>query len=257
MRTDINTFIGAYPYRDIGPTGIEELAASLQAVGATEAWVSHLPAVFWRDPAAGNDLLFDACATAPGMRAVAAVHPEMPEWERSLDHAVTSGAVCARCDPTQHGIDPTGAAMHALVAACAERSLPLMMAVRLEDGRQRHPNDTAAELHPWVVRALIRSCPDARLVVTHADREFIEQVHFGSTPAEAERILWDICWIWGPPEDHLALLLDTVGPRRFAFGSGAPLRIAENSAVKVELLDCAADTRALIDHGNARAFVAR
>ncbi len=255
MRTDINAFIGGYPYRDIGASDIHHVSAALQAVGVTEAWVSHLPAVFWRDPASGNDALFAACGAVPGMRAVAAIHPGMPAWERILDHAVTSGAVCVRCDPAQYGIDPIGAAMHALVAACAERRVPLMMSVRLEDSRQRHPNDRVADLQPWAVRALIRSCAHARLVITHADREFIEQAHFGSTPTEAERILWDICWVWGPPEDHLALLLDTVGTRRFAFGSGAPLRIPDNSAVKMELLDMADDARAMIDHGNARAFL--
>ena len=66
-------------------------------------------------------------------------------------------------------------------------------------------------------------------------------MHFGSTPAEAERILWDICWIWGPPEDHLALLLKTVGPERFTFGTGMPLRIPENSVAKLDLLEQIAD----------------
>jgi hypothetical protein len=255
VRTDINTFVGEYPYRDVGPTGIGDLWAALQVIGVTEAWVSHLPSVFRHDPASGNDALLAACANVPGTRAVVAVHPGMPAWERVLDRAVAAGAVCVRCDPMQYGLDPLGPGMHALVAACAERALPLMMAVRFEDSRQRHPNDGAGDLQPWMVRGLIRSCAAARLVITHADREFVEQVHFGSTPAEAERILWDICWIWGPPEDHLALLLDTVGVRRFAFGSGAPLRIADTSAVKLELLECDAGDRALIDHANARAFL--
>ena len=34
----------------------------------------------------------------------------------------------------------------------------------------------------------------------------IEEVHWGLTPAEQMRVLWDISWIWGPPEDHLAKL---------------------------------------------------
>ena len=104
-------------------------------------------------------------------------------------------------------------------ASCSRRvpraSCPLMMAVRLEDLRQRQPTDIATDLPPWAVRQLIRSHPAARLIITHADRDFIEQVHFGSTPQEASRILWDISWIWGPPEDHLELLLDHGGNRAF------------------------------------------
>src|SRR5437660_341617 len=112
-------------------------------------------------------------------------------------------------------------------------------AVRLEDARQRHPNDRAAEVPAAAVRALVRCHADVRLVVTHADRAFVEEVHFGSTPEEAARIWWDICWMWGPPEDHLATLLQTIGVERFVFGTGQPLRIPENSVAKLDLLELA------------------
>jgi predicted TIM-barrel fold metal-dependent hydrolase len=100
------------------------------------------------------------------------------------------------------------------------------------------------------VRALLRSDPRVRLIVTHADRGFIEEVHFGSTPEEAERIWWDICWIWGPPEDHLATLVGTIGIDRFVFGSGMPLRIPDSSVAKLDLLDLPPDQREWIEHRN-------
>jgi predicted TIM-barrel fold metal-dependent hydrolase len=102
------------------------------------------------------------------------------------------------------------------------------------------------------VRALVRSDPRVRLLVTHAERGFIEEVHFGSTPEEAARILWDITWVWGPPEDHLATLLETIGAGRFVFGTGQPLRIPENSIAKLDLLDLDPADRARIESGNAR-----
>jgi len=124
--------------------------------------------------------------------------------------------------------------------------------VKLEDGRQRHPNDRAEELPPSAVRQLIRTDPKARLLITHADRSFIEEVHFGSTPDEASRIWWDICWVWGPPEDHLETLLRTIGPERFVFGTGQPLRLPENAVAKLDLLDLDAATREAIESGNAQ-----
>ncbi|HEY9508217.1 MAG TPA: amidohydrolase family protein, partial [Gemmatimonadales bacterium] len=127
----------------------------------------------------------------------------------------------------------------------------------LEDGRQRHPNDPAAELPAAAVRALVRADPAVRIVVTHADRPFVEEVHFGSTPEEAGRTWWDISWIWGPPEDHLETLLRTVGPARLLFGTGQPLRIPENAVAKLDLLDLDAADRAAIDWGNAAAAGAR
>jgi predicted TIM-barrel fold metal-dependent hydrolase len=143
--------------------------------------------------------------------------------------------------------------MRSLAVACAVARLPLMLSVRLEDGRQRHPNDGAGELPAAAVRALVRSHPDLRLIVTHADRPFVEEVHFGSTAEEASRIWWDLCWIWGPPEDHLQTLLATVGPSRFLFGTGQPLRIPENAVAKLDLLDLSAEDRAAIESGNAAA----
>ena len=107
------------------------------------------------------------------------------------------------------------------------------------------------------MRRSIRSDPRVRLLVTHADRPFIEEVHFGSTPEEAARIWWDICWIWGPPEDHLQTLLGTVGAARFVFGTGQPLRLPENAGAKLDLLEISAADRAAIESANALALGAR
>src|SRR5256886_15755726 len=123
--------------------------------------------------------------------------------------------------------------MGVLAAGWGAAPLPLMMAVRLEDGRQRHPNDRAGELPAAAVRAPIRSDEDLRLLITHADRGFIEEVHFGSTPDEAARLWWDVSWIWGPPEEPLALLLGRTGLDRLVFGTGQPLRVPEASMAQV------------------------
>ena len=172
-----------------------------------------------------------------------------------LSDAANVGAPAVRCDPLYLGLEPAGGEMRVLIAACGAARLPLMLAVRLEDGRQRHPNDKVAELPAAAVRALIRSDSDARLLVTHADRSFIEEVHFGSTPEEARRIWWDISWIWGPPEDHLAILLETIGSERFVFGTGQPLRLPETSVAKLDLLDLPTERRRAIESENLQAMI--
>lgn len=254
MRIDVNAFLGAYPFRKVPGTSPQALLTAMDRVGIDEAWVTHLPGLFWRAPADGNAWLYETAAREPRFRPVPAVHPGLPGWEESLGEAATRRAPAVRCDPHYFGLAPAGEAMRILAAACGTAGLPLMLAVRLEDGRQRHPNDVAAELAPATVRALIRSDPDVRLIVTHADRSFIEEVHFGATPDEAGRISWDISWIWGPPEDHLATLLETIGSTRFLFGTGMPLRLPETSLTKLDLLGAPAATRAAIESENARAL---
>jgi len=250
VRIDVNAFIGSFPFRRVGGGSGAELRIAMARTGIDRAWVSHLSAIYWRDPTEGNAELYELAARDQVFRPVPAVHPGLPGWETALDAAAGRGVPAVRVDPTFYGLDPRGPELEALVRAAAARGVPLMMAVRLEDGRQRHPNDGAAELAPWAIRHLIRSDPGVRLIVTHADREFVEQVHWGATPAESARILWDICWIWGPPEDHLEHLLRTVGTDRFCFGTGMPLRIPETSVAKLDLLEITAADRAKIESGN-------
>jgi predicted TIM-barrel fold metal-dependent hydrolase len=257
MRTDVNAFLGSYPYRRVPGTSPEALLEAMDRTGIDEAWVSHLPGIFWRDPAAGNGWLLETTRTHARLRPVLAVHPELAGWESVLRAAAEVGAPAVRCDPTYYGIGSAGPFLRALAGACARAGVALMLAVRLEDGRQRHPNDHAAELPAAAVRALVRSDAGVRLVVTHADRPFIEEVHFGATPEEARRIWWDISWIWGPPEDHLETLLHTIGAARFLFGTGQPLRIPENAVAKLDLLDLDAADREAIESGNAAAAGAR
>src|SRR5437773_12389136 len=97
----------------------------------------------------------------------------------------------------------------------------------------------------------MRSDGEGRLIGAHADRGFVEEGHFGSTPEEAGRICWIIAWVWGPPEDHLETLLTTVGVDRFVFGTGQPLRIPETSVAKLDLLDLTVAQRAAIESHNA------
>jgi predicted TIM-barrel fold metal-dependent hydrolase len=250
MRIDATVFLGAYPFRRIPGTSPEAVVRAMDRVGIDQGWATHLPGLFWRDPSEGNAWLYDTASRQRRLRPVPAIHPGLPGWERVLEGAVAAGAPAVRCDPTFYGLDPAGAAMREVLGACAEAGKLLVLTVRLEDGRQRHPNDRAPELPAAAVRALIRSHPAARLLITHAHRGFVEEVHFGSTPAEAERIWWDLCWLWGPPEDDLATLLTTIGIGRFVFGTGQPLRLPEASVAKLDLLDLTAEARSRIERHN-------
>jgi hypothetical protein len=251
MRIDVNAFVGAYPFRRVPGTSPEALLRAMDRIKVEQAWVTHLPGVFWRDPAAGNPWLYETTANNTRLQAVPAVHPGLEGWKDVLTEASAAGVPAVRCDPTYYGLDPIGAEMLALARACGDAGVPLMLAVRLEDARQRHPNDRAAELPPWAVRSFLRSHSNLHLIVTHADRPFIEEVHFGSTPEESSRIWWDLSWIWGPPEDHLEILLRTIGVERFVFGTGQPLRLPETSVAKIDLLDLSQEQRAAIESENA------
>jgi len=233
---DHNALIGPYPFRRLPDPTPQRLIADMDRLGIERAWVGHVPSIFYRDCAAGNDELFAALASCrERLLPVPAVNPAWPGWQAEIARARVEGCPAVRTYPSHYGFAAAGSAAGEVAGACAASGLELLLTVRLEDGRQRHRLDIAAELIGADVRALVRSDPAVRLLVTAADRALVEEVHFGSTPEQAARIRWDVSGIWGPPEDHLAHLYRTVGRERFVLGTHFPFRLPESALARLEL----------------------
>ena len=234
---DVNTLVGPYPFRYVPHPTPDALVRVLDREEIEAAWVGHLPSVFYRDPALGNaELLAMLQPFASRLRAVPAVRPDWPGWEAGLRDAKSAGAAAVRVYPPQWGLGPHDPRSRELAVAAGELGLPLVLTVRFEDLRQRHPLDVAGDLSAAAIRALARAGDTVRLVVTAAGREMIEEVHWGLTAAEQRRVLWDISWIWGPPEDHLSKLFRTIGAERFVFGSQWPMRLVQAPRANLDLL---------------------
>jgi hypothetical protein len=237
MTTDVNALIGAYPYRHLPHPDPEVLVRVLDREGLRHAWVGHLPSAFHRDPSAGNVELFTALAPFAGrLRPVPTIRPDWPKWEQALTTAASANAPAVRAYPPQWGLGPHDTSMRELAVAVGEQGMALLLTVRFEDLRQRHPLDIAGDLSAAAIRDLARCGESVRLVVAAAGREMIEEVHWGLTPDEQRRVFWDISWIWGPPEDHLAKLFRTIGAERFVFGTQWPLRLTQTPRANLDLL---------------------
>ena len=254
---DVNTFIGPYPFREVPHPDPDALMRVLDREGIEGAWVGHLPSAFHRDPSAGNASLYAALKPfKERLHPVPAIRPDWPNWPRAIAAAKEAGSPAIRAYPPQWGLAPGGGASPALcelAVVAGDASLPLLLTVRFEDLRQRHPMDSAGDLSAATVRALARAGSSVRLIVTAASRELIEEVHWGLTPDEQRRVFWDISWIWGPPEDHLSKLFRTIGAPRFVFGSQWPLRLVQTPTANLDLL---ADDVAGAPLADARAICA-
>jgi hypothetical protein len=233
---DCNALIGPYPFRHVPHPEAEILDRVVQRDGLEGAWVGHLPSAYYRDPTAGNEELFKALDNLSRLNPVPAIRPDWPRWEKSLRETKSRGAVAIRAYPQHWGLGPQDAAMRELAIACGESSLPLVLTVKFEDLRQRHALDVAGDLTAAAIRHLARTGSSVRLIVTAAGREMIEEVHWGLTPEEQGRVLWDISWIWGPPEDHLVKLFRTIGPQRFVYGTQWPMRLTQTPRANLDLL---------------------
>jgi predicted TIM-barrel fold metal-dependent hydrolase len=245
---DVNALIGPYPFRFLPHPDPEVLVRVLDREGIDQAWVGHLPSAFYRDPSNGNAQLYSALIPhAARLRPVPAVRPDWPGWERAVQDAAAAGAAAIRAYPPQWQLGPNDMRMHDLALACGALRLPLLLTVRFEDLRQRHPLDTAGDLTAAAIRSLARAGTDVRLVVTCAGRDMIEEVHWGLTKEEQQRVYWDFSWVWGPPEDHFARLLRTIGADRFLYGTQWPLRLTQNPRASLDLLPADVAQPALAD----------
>jgi len=237
MTIDVNTFVGAYPFRHVPHPDPDVLVRVLDREGIDGAWVGHLPSAFYRDPSDGNAGLYKTLAPFnERLRPVPAIRPDWPRWQSQLRDAMNAGAPAVRAYPPQWSMGPHDAALRELALAAGDRGMALLLTVRFEDLRQRHAMDVAGDLSAAAVRAVARAGEHVRLIVTAAGRELIEEVHWGLTPAEQQRVFWDISWIWGPPEDHLAKLFRTIGAERFVFGTQWPLRLTQTPRANLDLL---------------------
>ena len=237
MTTDVHTWIGSYPFRDVPHPDPEVLVRVLEREGVQRAWVGHLPSAFWRDPSTGNDALFKAVDQWPDiLRAVPCVRPDWPRWEQSVRAASDRASPAIRAYPPQWGLGSQDTSLTDLAIACGELGLVLLLTTRFEDVRQRHWIDSAGDLSGATIRSIVRASERVHVVVCAAGRALVEEVHWGLTPSERGRMWWDISWLWGPPDDDLAHLLRTCGAERFVYGSGWPLRLTQTPRANLALL---------------------
>jgi predicted TIM-barrel fold metal-dependent hydrolase len=234
---DVNALIGPYPFRFVPHPDPDALTRVMDREGIQQSWVGHLPSAFYRDPSDGNAQLYTALAQhAARLKPVPAIRPDWPRWEHALHHAADTGAPAVRVYPPQWQLGPHDERLRELAIACGAAKIAVLLTVRFEDLRQRHPLDTAGDLTAAAIRDLARAGTNVRLVVTAAGKDMIEEVHWGLTPDEQRRVVWDISWIWGPPEDHLAKLFRAIGAERFVFGTQWPLRLTQNPRANLDLL---------------------
>jgi hypothetical protein len=235
---DVTSWIGPYPFREVPHPDPDVLVRVLDREEYGSAWVGSLPGAFHRDPLPANRRLFKELAPFRSRLLPAPiVRPDWPDWEQQLAVAIEEGAPAVRVYPAQWGYSPAHPALAELAFACGEAGIVMHLTVRFEDLRQRHAMDVAGDVSAAAIRAIARLAGSrCRLLVAGAGKELIEEVHWGLTPDEQARVWYDFHWIWGPPEDHFAHLVRTLGADRLARSTWWPLRLSQQSRALIDLL---------------------
>ena len=84
---DVNAFLGASPWRPVPGIEPAALLVTMDQLGIGTAWVTHLPSLYWKDPAESHAELFGVAGRYPRLRPVPVIHPGVPDWEADLRRA--------------------------------------------------------------------------------------------------------------------------------------------------------------------------
>jgi uncharacterized protein len=251
MRLDANAWLGHYPFRAVPGSTPEGLLRQMDRHGIDRAVVSSLHAVFYRDPHPGNEELARWVAPYPDRLVPAlTLSPAWPGWERDLRQCQEEwGMRGVRLFPSYHLYSLTAPECLDLVRAAASAGLHVAIPLRLEDRRQRHWMDMAADVTLGEIAALARACPEADLVVLEALG--VESSPFVRDPELAgARVLFEFSRMATVLQASIPSLLDRLGPERLVFGTGLPLKYAGPAVLKLELLEAPSASIALLEGGN-------
>lgn len=216
--TDVNIHLHRWPHHRLPHDTPTALADHLHAHGVAQAWTGSYDALLQQDLTAINARLAADCAkTAPNLfLPIGTLNPAHPRWQDDLKRCQqTHGMKALRLYPGFHRYTLADPAFRHLLEAATSARLPLQIVAQLEDERTQHPalQTPAVDLKP--LPALLKSLPEARIMVLNASSTMI---HTALQPAPN---LWlDIAKLEGC--GVLETLLQSWPIEQLAFGSNAP-----------------------------------
>jgi predicted TIM-barrel fold metal-dependent hydrolase len=236
MIFDINAHLGAYPFRALSHRTAPELVAHLERNGIGRALVTSLPAVFYRDTHCGNEELHEETRPfADCLFPVATVNPKYAGWKRDLEQAVVEWKMKAvTLVPEHHGYALKDAHGQAALARIAELGVPVVLAQRFEDRRQRHAWDRAEDLTLASLLEAARAQPKLRFILTNwAGLDATKLAEAGLRG----RCLIDFSRLNVLLRRDVPKLIAALGVESVAFGSHAPFDYVGSSLVKLANLE--------------------
>jgi uncharacterized protein len=257
---DLNAWLGTWPFRCLRDNEPTTLVARLRRAGIERAAVSQIEAILHRDVQPANERLAESVeAFGDQLLPMATINPRYPFWEHDLRACHEDlGMRGVRLSPCYHDYAANGPEAVRVAGACVERGLPMLLAHRMEDGRQRHWLDPGRTLDLGQVAELIAAVPEATVVVTNArglsgsalwQRQDLRERnwYFDMSLAEVHYVLHSSV---GRMSD-LADFIDAGGAGHLVFGTHTPFSYPSAARVKAAVLPVDASTLARICSGRA------
>lgn len=252
MIFDLNAWLGNLAFRQLTENTPQGMLARMDRHGIQYAAVSSLEAMLHRNVQLANEKLAeDVAPYGERLFPLATINPTYVRWEDDLAYCHEKlGMRGVRLHPQYHGYTLAQPIAKSVATACRERNLPVFIAHRIEDSRQRHALDPGKTVEFNEAAQLLTAVPGLRLVLTNArgsiassrlmQPDLINSSWFlDLSLAEVlfTRVLYD--------------LAEKTGGQHLVFGTHAPISYAACALVKLALLPLENEQLELVKNGNA------
>ncbi|MEQ1825270.1 MAG: hypothetical protein ABL921_04965 [Pirellula sp.] len=236
MIIDCDAFLGHYPFRRLLHHDPDSMISLMDSNGIDRSVVTWLPSLFYRDVHSGNAELHEAVKKhKQRLVPIATINPKYVGWERDMAECVEtwrmSGVALA---PAYHGYRLTDEHGRAAIRRIEEYGVPLVLAQRFEDRRQRHAWDVAEDLEVKEVLETAKSFTQLKMLLCNwlgLDGDKLKQAGLRG------RCLIDMARMHVILNKDIPKLIEQMGIESIVFGTHAPFDYVGPSLVKLANLE--------------------
>jgi uncharacterized protein len=240
MIIDCNVGLGAWPFARFAEDTPAKLDRLLEGAGIGRALVSSAEAILYEEPEECNRALEQKLARYPRLVPVPVASPRV----RSADAILSRpGLTAVKLIPGYHCYSLADERAVALCAKAAERRIPVLVQMRVEDERSHYELLKVPGVPVDDIFALAQKLPELTIVALCP--YYAEAVRLGALP----NVYVDISFVENL--DTLGQLCAKVPAAKILFGSHAPWLYPQAAAAKLALGSIGGAERAAIRDGNA------
>jgi hypothetical protein len=244
---DVNAYVGHWPFRQLRNNTVSGLLRQMDRNAIDKAVVSSIHGIFYKDAHASNEeLARETRRHLDRLIPFATLNPTYPGWEEDLRRCAEDlGLSGIRLYPQYHGYELTDASGLDVVDAATKLGCTIQVPMRVVDRRQRHRFDLAEDLAAAEMEKAVTLRPRARWM-------FLNSVGVtGKATPKGSRFLVGISRLTAVLQLSIQAVLEKVGPKHLAFGTGMPFKVAKPQFLKLEVLDAPKSVKERIAWRNA------
>lgn len=237
MSIDVHAYIGHYAFRHLRGNTAEGLVSYMKRFGIERAAVANLSGVFYRNTQPANEELAAAIQPFPGrFIPFAVINPTYAGWRDDLEACHRLGMKGLRLYPQYHDYKLADPRLGKLLEAAHGLNIPVAFTRWLEDPRQQSWMDSSQELKFDDLVPVVTGNPGTFLFLNayvypvkdeHLRAFRAAQIYFDTVVASATARGWSGYDLLG--------LVKELGPERFLFGSGYPMRDPVSAQIRLRL----------------------